>query len=334
MMPPFEAIIAAIEAHQTFLIAAHVGPDGDAIGSGLALRLGLEAMGKQAVLVSTDGIPNSCRYLPFSDTVLTMPKVVPQCVFVIDCDGTPNRVAAPFEFIERAKFKILIDHHRTAKPIFDLNWIDPTQPATALMIYHLLQKMPIQITRDMAQCLICGLSTDTGNFRFPNTTPECLRAAADLIERGADIAETAYKTFDERSFAGVALLGLALQKMKAEADGLLMWSALSEADFTSVDAQDESSENVVNLLRNVRGAQMAIVFRERRDETGPTARISIRARPELRADLFAQQFGGGGHAAASGCRVRYKPFEESVQTVVEAAKTWVHQEHPPLQDDL
>lgn len=323
MNPPFEAIAQVVAAHESFLIAAHVGPDGDAIGSGLALQTALRGMGKQAWLVSTDGVPVSCRFLPDWEAIPASPPLQPQCAFVIDCDGTRDRVAAPFSFIQNAQTRVLIDHHRTAQPIFEVNWIDPEQPATAMMIFDLLKYFETPLTPEIAQCLLCGLSTDTGNFRFPNTSPASLHAAAELVAAGADIALVAFKLFDERSPESTRLLALSLNKMQSECDGQLMWLALTADDFAQTRVGDEGTENVVNFLRNVRGARMAIVLRERSDETGPVARISVRAEAVLRADLFCAQFGGGGHAAAAGCRIRHKPFEESVRTIVDAARTWL-----------
>lgn len=330
--PPFAEMVAAIEKYHTFLIVAHVGPDGDAIGSGLALRFALQAMGKEAWVVSNDAVPPSCRFLPDWKSVSPNPSTQPQCAFIIDCDGTPPRVAARYQLIEDAKFRVLIDHHRTSKPIFQVNWIDPSQPATALMLLQLLRHLPIEITPAIAQCLLCGLSTDTGNFKFPNTTPECLRAAGDLVEAGADIAEVAFKLFDERSLGATRLMGVALQKMESESDGELTWTALTAHDFDWAQAGDEGSENVVNFLRNVRGARMAILLRERMDETGTVTRVSVRCDPDTRGDLFCATFGGGGHAAAAGFRIRHRSFPDSVAYVVQSAAAWLREDHPPLED--
>ena len=332
--PPFDAILAAVEKYHTFLIVAHVGPDGDAIGSGLALQEALRALDKEAWLISTDAVPPSCRFLPGWEKVSANPPTQPQCAFLIDCDGTADRVAAPYRLIENARYRVLIDHHRTSQPLFDVNWIDPQQAATALMLYQVIQKMGVEITPDIAQCLLCGLSTDTGNFKFPNTTPECLRAAADLVERGADPAEIAFKLFDERGFGATKLLGIALQKMESEAEGQVTWAALTAQDFDTAQAGDEGSENVVNFLRSVRGARMSLLLRERFDETGTVARVSVRSDPELRADLFCQKFGGGGHAAAAGFRVRHKSFIDSVAYVVQCAAAWVREDHPPVEDAI
>jgi len=327
-MPPFKEILAAISAHQSFMIVGHVGPDGDAIGSGLALRLALESLGKRAIVISTDGVPLGCRFLPLQETVVReLPQgFKPQCVFVIDCDGTPERVAAPHRIIETAPYRILIDHHRSSRPVFEVNWIDINQPATALMIYQLIMQMQVTLTFEMAQSLLCGLSTDTGHFRFTNTTPEALQAAAHMVEAGADPALVAFKLFDERSLESTRLLGTALSKMDSDCNGQLMWTALEMKDFEAAGAGDEASENVVNFLRNVRGARMAIIMRERRDETGSVTRISVRSEESLRSDLFCNKFGGGGHAAAAGCRIRHTPFDQSVRIVLDAAREWLAEE--------
>lgn len=326
--PPFEAIAATLGAHQTFLIAAHVGPDGDAIGSCLALASALRALNKKAWVVSSDGVPTSCRFLPGVTEVLYSPPNLPDCAIILDCDGTRDRVASPYAPIQKAKSRILIDHHRTSKPIFEVNWLDPAQSATSLMIWELLKYLQVDFTPEIAQCLLCGLSTDTGNFRFPNTSARALLAASQLVEAGGDIALVAFKLFDERSAESTRLLATAIDKMEVESGGKLTWSALTMDDFARTRVGDEGTDNVVNVLRNVRGARMAILLRERLDETGPVAHVSARAEAALRADLFCGLFGGGGHAAAAGFRIRHAPFEASVRRVVEAAKVWVEQEHP------
>ncbi len=332
-MPPFDAIRAAIARYQTFYITTHVGPDGDAVGPAIALQMALYNAGKRAVYVSRDGVPHSSRFLRGSDRVeLDVPIGQPfECAFVLDCDGTPSRVASRMEPIEDARQRILIDHHRSSLPTFDINWIDPTKPATAQMIYELLVALEFPITSDMATGLLTGLSCDTGHFRFPNTTPDCLRAAAHLIELGADNALVAFKQFDERSFSSNKLLGVAMQKSQSEHDGELIYTAIASRDFQSIATGDESTENIVNFLRNVRGARMAICLRERRDDNGPHARISVRSEEALRADLFCAEFGGGGHAAAAGCR-QSGDFDKIVEKIIKRANSWIDEKHPPVEN--
>lgn len=326
-----ESIREIVNRGEKFYITTHVGPDGDAIGTALAWKLALEAQGKTVVYVSRDGVPASSKFVPHADEVLTSPPdgFKPDVVFILDCDGTPARVASPYEIIEQCPLRVLIDHHRTSEPVFEQNWIDASEPATATMIYRLVNALGWEISAEMAAGMMCGLSTDTGHFRFANTSPGALEMAAHLVEAGADLSLTAFKLFDERSFTATQLLGLALCNMKQECRGELTYTALSVKDFASIGTGDESSENVVNYLRNIRGCRMAIIFRERRDEEGMVVRISVRADPELRADLFCSEFGGGGHAAAAGCRQRGE-FKAVVQNVVNRAKAWLEEEHPPV----
>ena len=331
--PPYAAIRAAIERNQTFYITTHVGPDGDAIGPALALKTALENMGKTVTYVSRDGVPQSSRFLPRTDQVALAPVegATYNCAFVLDCDGTPGRVASAYEPISGAKERVLIDHHRTSRPIFETNWIDPSQAATAMMIYALLRELELPIDAGMAQGLLTGLSCDTGHFRFDNTSPQVLAAASDLVECGANASEVAFRLFDERSFVSTQLLGIALSKMQSANSGQLVWTALSMQDFLSVGTGDESVENVVNFLRNCKGARLAMIFRERRDENGLAARVSVRSVPELRADLFAGEWGGGGHAVAAGFRVK-GDFERVVEEVLERAQEWLQEEHEGITD--
>lgn len=331
ILPPFAAIRAAIDRSQTFYITTHVGPDGDAIGPALALKTALENLGKTVTYVSRDGVPQSSQFVPRADQVeIAAPAGTRyDCAFVLDCDGTPARVASAYEPISGARERVMIDHHRTSKPIFETNWIDPSQAATAMMVYQLLREFDWPLDAGMAQGLLVGLSCDTGHFRFDNTSSEVLAAAAYLVERGADAAQIAFRLFDERSFISTQLLGIALSKMQSANAGQLVWTDLTYNDFLSVGATDESVENVVNFLRYCKGARFAIIFRERRDETGVLASISVRSVPELRADLFANEFGGGGHAVAAGFRIKGN-FERNVEEVLERAQEWLEEEHEPV----
>ena len=331
VVPPFEAIRAVIERNRTFYLTTHVGPDGDAIGPALALKSALETLGKSVFYVSRDGVPQSSRYLARSGEVLLSAPAGARydCAWVLDCDGTPARVASAYEPIAGARERVLIDHHRTSRPIFETNWIDPSQAATAMMIYALLRELDLPIDADMANGLLAGLSCDTGHFRFDNTSSAVLAAASFLVERGGEVSQTAFRLFDERSFVSTQLLGIALSKMQSASSGQLVWTALSMQDFLSVGTGDESVENVVNFLRNCQGARLAMIFRERRDENGLAARVSVRSQPELRADLFAAQWGGGGHAVAAGFRVK-GDFERNVEEVLVRAQEWLEEEHEPV----
>lgn len=325
MIPPFDAIAQIIAQFQQFLIVSHVSPDGDALGSALGLSQALHKQGKEAIVVSREAMPLPCRFLKnWQDTHETPPHWDNYVLFVLDCDGSPKRISAPYSVVENASKIILIDHHRTSEPAFDVNWIDSTKPATAQMVFELLEYLKTPLDKDICECLGCGLSTDTGHFRYPNVTPATLRAMATMIEHGADNARIAFKLFEERSLDATRLAGLALSKMHSENGGNLMWTALSRDDLMDLGIGESGSEGLVNMLRNIRGARMAMVMRERQEEDGNlTTSVSVRADASLRADLFCAKFDGGGHAAASGCRLDDMSFDDAVHKVVEAAKEWV-----------
>jgi phosphoesterase RecJ-like protein len=325
MTPPFDSIAKTIEEYQQFLIVSHVSPDGDALGSALGLAQALKKLGKNAVVVSRESMPLPCRFLRhWQETQETPPAWNQYVLFILDCDGSPKRISAPYSVVENASRVILIDHHRTATPDFHMNWIDSTKPATALMIFELLEHLKVPLDKDICECLGCGLSTDTGHFRYSNATPASFRAMATMIEHGVDNAQIAFKLFEERSLDSTRLAGLALSKMHSENGGSMMWTALSRDDFQDLGIGETSSEGLVNMLRNIRGARMAIVLRERQEDDGNLiTSVSVRSETHLRADLFCAQFGGGGHAAAAGCRIDDLPFAESVRQVTEAARAWV-----------
>lgn len=325
MIPPFDVIARTIEQYQQFLMVSHVSPDGDALGSALGLARALQKLGKEAIVVSREAMPLPCRFLRnWQDTQENPPPWEHYALFILDCDGTAKRISASYSIVENASRILLIDHHRTAQPSFDVNWIDSTKPATALMVFELLQHLQVPLDKDICECLGCGLSTDTGHFRYSNVTPDSLRAMATLIENGADNARIAFKLFEERSLDATRLAGLALSRMHSENGGLLMWTAFSRDDFQELGIGETGSEGLVNMLRNIRGTRMAIVMRERQEDDGNlVTSVSVRSEESLRADLFCAQFGGGGHAAASGCRLDEQSFEDSVHQVVEAAKSWV-----------
>lgn len=325
MNPPFDAIARIITQYQQFLIVSHVSPDGDALGSALGLAQALHKLGKEAIVVSREAMPLPCRFLKhWQETQETPPSWDRYALFILDCDGSPKRISAPYSIVENASEIILIDHHRTAEPAFDVNWIDSSQPATALMVFELLEHLKIPLDKDISECLGCGLSTDTGHFRYPNVTPASLRAMATMIEHGANNARIAFKLFEERSLDATRMAGLALSKMRSENGGTLMWTALSRDDFQDLGIGETGSEGLVNMLRNIRGTRMAIVMRERQEDDGSlVTSVSVRADAALRADIFCAKFDGGGHAAASGCRLDDMSFDDAVHRVVEAAKEWV-----------
>lgn len=296
-----QQIVNVLCEKQTFLITTHINPDGDAIGSVLALRAALVQMGKQCEVVNTDGVPDLCSFVPTCEFIVSQPDLSRMdVVLILDCSGK-DRIAAPVEALAACDQRIIIDHHQSSQPNADLNWIDPTASATGELIYELIKRLPVEIDETIATSLYTAIATDTGGFRFTNTTPRVLRTAAELVERGADPHKITYHLFEERSAKASIILGIALSRLQQDCGGRLTWSVLNRATFDALNADDDDIENVVNFVRNVRGTEMGILFREGDDGR---VRISFRSNSHYDVSKIAEEFGGGGHRAAAGCRMR------------------------------
>jgi phosphoesterase RecJ-like protein len=298
------------------LLTAHINPDGDALGSVLALRAALTKMGKQCQVVNMDGVPEIYSFIPTSDVVIAQPDPSrTDAALILDC-SSENRIAAPAEVLAACDLRIIIDHHETHNAHGDLNWIRTTASATGELIYELIQRLPVEMDETIATCLYAAIATDTGGFRFVNTTPRVLRMAADLVEHGANPHDIVYRLFEERSAKETKILGVALSRLQQDCGGRLTWSMLDRATFDAFNASDDDIENVVNFVRNVRGTEIGILFREGDDGR---IRISFRSDPKHDVSRIAEEFGGGGHRVAAGCRMR-TTLDDSMERVLRRAR--------------
>lgn len=302
MIRPPDNLVACLREHERFLITSHRSPDGDALGASLALGLALRELGKTCEVVNTDGVPHQCRFLPAADTILRTPRRNDaEVAVIVDVDDSNlERVAAPPASLRRCPVHVVIDHHATGRVDAPIHWIDTEAAATGMLIHRLALLLPDCLTAEVAQCLYAAIATDTGAFRFVNTSAEVLSVAADLVRRGADPSETARHLFEVRPLAARRLLGAALRNLQFEASLGLSWSQLTRADFAACQAADEDVEGIVNFVHGVEDALVGVLFRESEDGD---IRVSLRASPPVDVGRFAQAFNGGGHALAAGCRL-------------------------------
>ena len=306
---------AAIQASRSIVLACHVNPDGDALGSLLGLALALIPLGKEVHCLSEDGVPDILRFLPGTDLVRqTSDTPAFDLALVVD-SGEIARVGEHVQpIIDRAKTIVDIDHHVTAGAFGDVRVLNANAASTAEIVYALLQTLAVPITPDIATCLFTGVITDTGSFRFQNVTPNTLRVAAELLEAGAPPAHISEHVFDNRTFAATRLLGHALSSLSQTPDGRIVWAHITAQDFQTLGATDQDTEGVVNYVRGVRGAVVGILFREM--DNGKI-RVSLRSRETVNVAEIAHGFGGGGHRMASGCTVEAQ-LAEAEQTVVQS----------------
>lgn len=318
---PFRQAVGLIESSESFLIVPHLHPDGDALGSALALALALRQMGKPIVeVVCHDPVPEIYQFLPGSECVRT--ELQPRTTYdvAIVCDMSQLSRAGRHEpLIRNARQILQVDHHVPQEPFADVRLIDTTAAATAEVTYRLLRAMNCPLTPEIATCLLTGIVTDTFSFKFPNTTPRTLRIASRLQAAGADISAINERVFETRSFSSVKLLGLALSTLQRTEDGAIAWAAISRRMFKEAGATDEETEGIVNFVRSIRGVRVAMLLRETPNQK---VRVSLRSRGAINVAQIASQFGGGGHENAAGCTLEMS-LEEAAQTLVREVLRWM-----------
>lgn len=307
------------------LIVCHLGPDGDCLGAGLALAGALERIGVDATVACEDGVPDSLAFLPGAGGVV---RGVPDALGIpvavaLEC-GTLDRAGGLAPALERAGTLVAIDHHSAPPLDAQLTYWDPAAAAVGEMVMDLIAHLGVVVDRSIATCLLAALVTDTGVFRFANTTPRTLRLAAELMERGAVLGEVVRAVYEEQPAPTVRLLGHALVASRLYESGAVAMTTVTPAMLDAAEAGSDDVAGIAAVLRTISGVRLAVVLEDR----GDTVRVSIRARDGVRADLMAHALGGGGHAGAAGAEMKCR-IEEAVPRVRSASSRAVR----PVGDD-
>src|SRR5579884_4432963 len=297
------AVAEAIRTYSRFLVAGHENPDGDALGSILAMALALRGLDKEAqmFLPGEGPLPGEYRFLPLGEVRRDVPDDMEQLVLLaLDC-ANEDRLGPDQSLRERARLVIDVDHHHDNSRFGDVNLIVPDASSTAEIVRDLLGELAIGLTPDIAEALYVALVTDTGRFQYTNTTPKALRLAAELVEAGADVHGIFRQVYETVQFAKLKLRARALERARVLEGGRIVVSYLLRADFSEVGAAEPYSEGIIDELRAVEGAELAVLIREPPRDDGPTRRVSLRASiDELDVSAIARSFGGGGHRQAAG----------------------------------
>jgi bifunctional oligoribonuclease and PAP phosphatase NrnA len=313
----FDQIGAALREHQKFAVISHVRPDGDALGSTLAMALSLKQLGKDVRAWNEEGMLEKYSFLPGGE-FLTVPPVEPEDfdVAVALDTATHNRLGMPLNAIRSAKLWINIDHHPSNPRYGDLVHIDPTAPATGQIIFELMCAVQMPVSLAIAENLYAAISTDTGSFQYPNTTARTFEIAAELIRRGVNVGRVSQLLYENFPRRRIELLRELLGTMSFDCDGKLAWFSLSQATARALGVLPEDNEGLIDHLRAIRGVIVAIFFEELTDGK---VRVSMRSKDEA-VDVCAicQSFGGGGHTLAAGARVKGS-LDEVARIIVEKA---------------
>lgn len=296
-----QPIIDLIKRSSTFLIASHAHPDGDGIGSTIALGKGMETLGKKVIVFNADGVPLNLRFLPHSDEVvnkLDLSSNFDATIFV-DCSEA-SRVEGDFVKLAPKNRGVIarIDHHSQTTGDADIECVDKNAAATGEVVFELLKTAGVKITKDIATLIFTTLVVDTGSFRYSNTTPKLLKLAAELMEHGADPWEISMALDESSPPEQLKLLSLALSTVNFALDGQMAYMILTQQMFMESGASVEAAEEFINFPRSIARVRVAILFREMPDGRW---KISFRSKDDVDVSAIAASFGGGGHQHAAGC---------------------------------
>ena len=319
-----QKIIQAIRGSRSFCVVGHVRPDGDCIGSQLALALALKNEGKQVTCWNEDPVPAKLEFLDVQK-LFEQPRPGRKfdCVIATDC-ASFERLGKVRDCIGGRKTFINIDHHTSNTRYAGLNWVSSKEPSTGELIYRLLKAAQWPITRPIADCLFTAVSTDTGSFQYPTTTPATFQVASHLVERGADLGRISQEVYQSYPLARVQLLRHVYNKFRLTHDSRTGYFWLKKRDYTRTGAQRDDSEGLIDHVRAIQGVVVACVFEEMEPEL---TRISLRSKSEqVDVNKIAGQFGGGGHSAAAGARIAGKPLavQRRVLNAVRKALESIH----------
>ncbi len=296
-------VLEAISAGEQFLLVTHEHPDGDALGSLIAMQAMLRALGKDSVMViSPDDfpLPHEYRFLSLDGLATAPPADLPlRTVMFLDCGNLDrNPLAALYE----APILVNIDHHHDNTRFGTINHVAPEASCTAEIVWDLLRAARVELTAEIAEALYVGLITDTGRFSYENTTGRSHEMAAELIAAGVNVAAMYRRVYEEIPLAKLTLLCLALDSLRLYADGRLAVAVLSAEDFARSGAEDSHSEGVIDHLRALSGVKVAMLVRERSSPSAEASyKVSLRATDnDIDVSAIAREHGGGGHRRAAG----------------------------------
>lgn len=298
-----ERVAAELRARDRFLLTAHEGPDGDALGSLLGMHRLLGQLGKDSVMflpAKEFPLPIEYRFLPLEEVFHEPPAdMADRTIVFLDC-GNVDRM--PVDFLtEGGNFTINIDHHHDNTRFGDLNLVQVDASCTAEIVFDLARLLEVPLTPEMASALYVGLITDTGKFMYENTNAHTHRVAAELIEAGVDVDDTYRRLYEHVPLDKLRLISRALDGIQLHCDGRLVVSYITSADYEATGAGEEMTEGVIDHLRSIEGTKVAAVIRDLGNRGRAARKVSLRSSEgDVDVSAIARKGGGGGHKRAAG----------------------------------
>ena len=295
-----DEILKQIQKAEKIVILTHESPDGDAVGSSLAMKLILEKLEKNADVI----IPEYSRlfnFLPSAEDIMIDSEIKNYDLAIsVDC-ATLKRMAKK-EYFENAKSTIVIDHHGSNTMYGDLNYVNPASPACCEVIAGMVKSYEIDITKDIGTCLMTGIITDTGGFRHVGITPETFEFTADLIRLGVDVPDIYKRTLNTKTRANFELTKKVMDRMEILEDGKVSFTYMDKKDEEEVGAEPGDHEGLVEIGRDIEGVEVSIFIRQKENEEA--YKISMRSGNKVNVSDICFLFGGGGHPRAAGALIQ------------------------------
>ena len=292
--------VDALKSARKVLITMHRGPDGDALGSALALACTLRELGREVTVYNPDDLPYNFRFLRGASAVeKSLPADARFDVTVATDAGAFDRLGPDVPQDQRRGVLLNLDHHITTEPFGDVNYVDPHAASVGILAYKIIKSLGAPLSRDAAECIYASILADTGCFRDSSTDPECLRIAAELLEAGVDPWEMTVRVYEQQPLARMRLLADVLSTL--EVHGRLATITITNAMVEKTGSETDLTDGFINYARSVDGVEVAASFREPQD--GGPWRVSFRSRGRVNVAAIAQRFGGGGHHNAAGCSI-------------------------------
>ena len=308
--------IKIIKESESIYLASHVQPDGDNIGSLLALGMALKKINKDVKILKVDNIPSDYKFLPSVELIKDYEIEKEIDLFIALDSGDIERLGIGKQFAENANFIINIDHHISNTNFGDINIVSPSAAATGEIVYEFIRKMEIDIDKDIATCLYTAISTDTGSFIYSNTSYKTHLIAADLIKAGIDTSDININLYQRKSFERTRLLIDVVKDMEMYFNNKLGMASVTQELLMSNNAKLEDSEGIISFIRDIDSVEVACLLKEIDEKE---IKISLRSKKEIDVSKICAKFDGGGHKRAAGCTL-YMGIDEAKKLILKEIK--------------
>lgn len=308
-------ILEKIKEAKSIVILTHENPDGDAVGSALAMYTALEQMGKKEVDVIIPVYPKAYTFLPNVDKVKKQGREEEYDLAIALDSATIKMLNGWANYFETAKNRVVIDHHSTNTMYGDLNYVNPDSPACTQILLTVFEYFGIEVTKEIGKCIITGIITDTGGFQYQSTRPETFEFAAKLLKSGINIYEIYKKSMNTKTRANFELRKRAIDKMEFLEDGKVAFTYITKQDMEEVSATSEDDEGIVDEGRCIEGVEVSIYLKE----IDKGYKVSLRSNEYVNVSDVCLMFGGGGHIHAAGCKIN-SPLDQAKEKIINQIK--------------